>query len=225
MFYTVYKTTNLANGKFYIGTHKTLDPNDDYLGSGTLIGRAIKKYGSERFKKEVLFVFDNAEAMFAKEAEIVTAEFLAENNTYNLKLGGEGGFDWINDNIPLRLAKNRKARVATDARVFQKYGVTNIGSIPEVVRKRKATGSYRRAGLAGIKATKAKFPEGVFKGRRHSSEAKKAIGEKSSSHQTGAGNSQFGTYWGTNGVEERKFGKSEPLPHAWRRGRKKKLDS
>ena len=29
MFYTIYKTTNLVNGKFYIGKHKTKDLDDD----------------------------------------------------------------------------------------------------------------------------------------------------------------------------------------------------
>jgi len=54
MFFTVYKTTNLVNGHYYVGSHKTLDPNDDYLGSGDLLLDAVKKYGREKFKKEVI---------------------------------------------------------------------------------------------------------------------------------------------------------------------------
>jgi len=108
MFYIVYKTTNQVNGKFYIGTHKTVDLNDDYLGSGKYLKRAIEKYGAANFKKEILFVFDNPEAMFAKEAEIVTEEFLSENNTYNLKNGGEGGFDFINKDAEKISSRNKK---------------------------------------------------------------------------------------------------------------------
>lgn len=43
MKYTIYKIVNLINNKFYIGKHQTIDPNDDYLGSGNAILAAIKK--------------------------------------------------------------------------------------------------------------------------------------------------------------------------------------
>lgn len=101
MLFTVYKTTNKINGKYYIGTHKTKNPNDNYLGSGVALKRAIQKYGEENFIKEVLFVFDNPDAMYAKEKEIVEIG----EHTYNLMEGGKGGFDHIDnfgDNNPMR---------------------------------------------------------------------------------------------------------------------------
>lgn len=88
--YTVYKTVNLINGKHYIGVHKTDDPNDDYFGSGIAIVKAIKKYGKNSFKKEILLVSDSKTEAFLLEKEL-TKDYV-ENTNYNMRLGGTGGF-------------------------------------------------------------------------------------------------------------------------------------
>ena len=48
----IYKITNLINGKQYIGRDSKNNPN--YYGSGPAIKNAIKKYGKENFKKEII---------------------------------------------------------------------------------------------------------------------------------------------------------------------------
>lgn len=99
IYYTIYKTTNLITNNYYIGMHKTKNIYDDYLGSGLLIKRAIKKYGKEYFKKDILFIFDNKEEMKQKEKEIVIIDLVNNPDCYNIKLGGEGGFDHISKEI------------------------------------------------------------------------------------------------------------------------------
>lgn len=87
--YLIYKITNKLNGKIYIGQHKTEDLNDDYMGSGVAINRAIKKYGIENFSKEILFDVDDWELMDFIEELIVDEDFVKRKDTYNMRTGGQ----------------------------------------------------------------------------------------------------------------------------------------
>lgn len=107
MNYIVYKTTNLINGKIYIGVHKTKDPNifDGYIGNGitsrksatgdTKFHCAVRKYGYENFKRETLQIFPNTEEgrldAYKLESELVNEDFLKRTDIYNMVLGGLGG--------------------------------------------------------------------------------------------------------------------------------------
>jgi group I intron endonuclease len=85
----VYKTTNTINGRYYVGV--TNDSTKDYLGSGKALRLAVRKYGKDKFIRETLFSCDNEPEAYAKEAEIVNADFIQREETYNIK---EGGYGW-----------------------------------------------------------------------------------------------------------------------------------
>ncbi|MDP2692818.1 MAG: GIY-YIG nuclease family protein [bacterium] len=100
----IYKTTNIVNGKIYVG--KDVENNEYYIGSGKLIKRAIKKYGKENFKKETL------EECFDKkslcEREIYWIKKLDSTNKsigYNITKGGEGGKTVSSKEMSKRLKK------------------------------------------------------------------------------------------------------------------------
>lgn len=97
MFYLVYKTINLKNNKYYIGSHSTYNKEDDYLGSGKVLKKAIQKYGKENFTKVILYEAATSEEMYNKESEEVKKS-LFDPLCYNLNNGGRGGFHYINDN-------------------------------------------------------------------------------------------------------------------------------
>jgi len=94
----LYQITNIINNKIYIGVHKTDNMDDGYMGSGKIINYAIKKYGIENFKKDILGFYNTYEDALTGEEEIVTDEFLLREDVYNLRRGGTGGFDYINKN-------------------------------------------------------------------------------------------------------------------------------
>lgn len=86
----VYMTTNLINGKKYIGCDTKNNPK--YLGSGKALLRAIKKYGKYNFKKEILeHCVDHSHL---REREIYWVQhFNADTSKefYNISHGGQGG--------------------------------------------------------------------------------------------------------------------------------------
>ncbi|MDW6414303.1 NUMOD3 domain-containing DNA-binding protein [Escherichia coli] len=91
-YFYLYSITNKTTGKIYVGVHKTSNLDDGYMGSGVAIKNAIKKYGIDNFYKHIIKFFESEKAMYDAEAEIVTEEFVKSKKTYNMKLGGIGGF-------------------------------------------------------------------------------------------------------------------------------------
>lgn len=86
----IYKTTNLVNGKIYIG--KDSKNNPKYLGSGKLLKRSIQKYGILNFNKEILEYCDSDDIL--NEKEIYWIDKYKSYDTkigYNIALGGNGG--------------------------------------------------------------------------------------------------------------------------------------
>jgi len=219
MYYIVYKITNLINNKIYIGVHKTKNINDDYMGSGKYLKRAQEKYGIENFEKEILEVFDNAEDMFLAEAEIVNKDFVSDNLTYNLKIGGEGGWDYINstniNNTNGNKGVNARRKLAERRLIDKDY---------DLKLKKISSDNFKKA----RKKLKELYPEGTFKDKKHTEETKKKIGEANSKHQSGTGNSQFGSMWIYSLTEKvsKKIKKEEFIAYedlGWLKGRKIKF--
>jgi len=188
MKHIVYKITNKNDRKIYIGYHKTNDIHDSYMGSGTYLKRAIEDEGVDNFEKEILFVFSTAKDAFEKEAELVDTAFTQREDTYNIALGGHGGWDYVNSRPDQFLTEKRLSSLMTNAertiRWKRKYRT-------DIRFKQKMDSAIRKAGKVSMKNN----PEGTFKGRKHTEEAKAAIGKANSAHQIGKGNSQHGTCW------------------------------
>ena len=86
----IYKTTNLINGKIYIG--KDSNNNEHYIGSGTKLLKAIEKYGRSSFKKEILETCISEQELADREKYWISY-YNSLNSTigYNIAEGGFGG--------------------------------------------------------------------------------------------------------------------------------------
>lgn len=84
-----YKITNNINNHFYYGIHSTDNLDDGYMGSGSRLNYAYKKYGIENFTKEILKFFNTRKECSEYESEIVTEDLVYNDECYNVSCGGD----------------------------------------------------------------------------------------------------------------------------------------
>ncbi|AZU98596.1 putative GIY-YIG family Seg-like homing endonuclease [Acinetobacter phage AbTZA1] len=214
-FYT-YKITNLLNGKFYIGVHKTENLNDGYMGSGKVLKRSIAKNGIENFKKDILMFHESEDEMFEMEALIVDQEFVDRKDTYNLKLGGHGGWDHIT------LSKEERVKLSSLGGNGLAQKRTN--HIIDVQYRFNVSQSIKLAWANGKYDGKMDHLSTLWIGRNHKPETIEKVKNTFAEikHQQGEKNSQFGKMW-IHSLELRKstrINKDEPIPEGWNKGRK-----
>lgn len=107
-FYFLYKTVNQINSHFYLGKHCTNDLDDKYLGSGKRLKAAIKKYGKENFKREILSFHSTYEDLCQTERDLITLDLLKSKDCYNLAQGGHGGYTYYDDRKYSLTSEQRK---------------------------------------------------------------------------------------------------------------------
>jgi len=182
----IYKTKNLVNGKIYIGQHCGTKPS--YLGSGKLLKTAIKKYGRENFKREILEYCDNFDHM--NEREIIWIARYDSTNPligYNLEYGGNGKGK-VNEETKKKLSKAHKGKKRSEEH-SRKIAQANKGKKHSEETKRKLS----EISLNMSEETKKKMSEAqkgrkvseehrkkiyeAFKGKKHSEETKRKLSE------------------------------------------------
>lgn len=158
----IYKTTNLINGKIYVGqsTYLTEWKLINYIGSGSIFTKAVKKYGVESFNKEIIeFVsgsqidLDNREIFW-----IESTNSRDKNIGYNIKFGGSRGKQaettkkklsdihknsgrYNGDKNPLRLAGGHTQKTKDYIGTIKSFCVLQFSFDGELISKYKNTHS------------------------------------------------------------------------------------
>lgn len=120
----IYITTNLINGKRYIGQRKFSDGWVTYLGSGKRFKQALKKYGRSNFVRVIIDIGYTREELNNKEISLIKfLNAVDSKNFYNISEGGEikgkGGKDayWYNKKMPKEIIE--KANLKKYKPVYQ----------------------------------------------------------------------------------------------------------
>jgi len=195
----IYKTTNLLNGKIYVGKDSKNNPN--YLGSGIYIYKSIKKHGKENFKKEIICECCSKEELNKKEKYWIKTLNSKIPNGYNISDGGDGGdnftFNPNRENIRKKQSVIKKGKLHSEEH-NRKIGLSQIG---KTISKEQCI----KHSEFMIKNNPMKNPDTVKKmmqsnaGFKHSEYSKSLIAEK----KIGKNNPMFGVS---------PWNKKEPIP-------------
>ena len=200
----IYKTTCLITNRYYVGMHSTFNLDDGYMGSGRRLKYSIRKHGVENHKREILMFFDNRELLIEGEENFITDGMVNDPNCMNLRKGGTGGFT-----IEQQRENARKSNIK------QKELWDNDSEWGKRKRENLTKGQLKSYEIGN----RERFYFYDWNGKTHKQTSKEIIGMKNSIHQRGQGNSQHGTCWITNEVENKKIKKNTPIPFGWKLGR------
>jgi hypothetical protein len=202
-YHYIYKTTNLVNGKYYIGMHSTDNLEDGYIGSGKRLWYSINKYGKHNFKCEILEMLPDRRSLKERESILVNEQRIQDPLCMNIVYGGGGGF--ISPEGCKKGGECSGNLLASRIKIDSEYRKKHTDRFISMVKKCFRTG---------------KLTAPSWKGKKHKEETKQKIGLANSLKQKGENNSQFGTCWITNGIESKKIKKTDKLPKNWSYGRK-----
>ena len=139
----IYKTTNLINGMWYVGRDAKNNPS--YLGSGSYLKRAIKKYGFKNFKKEILeSEIDSIDLLKQRETFwINNLKAHSDDMSYNIKSSGEPGISACEWTLEMRehnrvkeiewrknnpdKVKERDIKISQKARTYESRVANSMG--------------------------------------------------------------------------------------------------
>ena len=144
----IYCTTNIINGKRYVGQHKSSDWNYNYFGSGKNILRAIKKYGKQSFT-----CFPLAWACNKNELNQLEIDYIAHYKPeYNIAKGGNvWGSPHLNE-TRIKIANSVKGNKHNKGRKHLEEKKKNMGRKKGFVMSEEHKIKIRNS-LKGIKKT------------------------------------------------------------------------
>ena len=200
LFHFIYKTTNLKNGKFYIGAHSTNNLEDGYLGSGKHLRNSIYYHGKEKFKREILEFLPDRSSLMKKEKEIVNVDLLKEEKCINIKEGGDGGGGFWNEEHRIKFFEEAIKHSKTNGKKgYERFKELNKSSEFNKWFRDKCSGHQK------------------WSGKKHSL---KTIEKMKKPKNVGNKNPQYGTCWITNGIDNKKIKNDTPeIPNGWYKGR------
>jgi len=199
MYGYIYLTTCLVNSKKYVGLHRG-EFDHNYLGTGKLILQAIKKYGKENFKVEMIDIAFDHDSLNEKEIFwMALFKTHVSQGGYNLSPGGGGCKGIYGENH------------WNYGRVLSDETKSKIGSSSKINSAGENNGMY---GKKHTEKTKEKMRQKAI-GRQHTQEAKHKMSIARKGKFTGDQNPMYGKKHAKKSIEIMKNKLSKESNYRW----------
>ena len=184
MYGYIYKTTNLINGKIYIGKRKG-EFTTSYKGSGKYLKNALNKYGVENFSVEVIEYCETLDIQNEREKYWISYYQNLDTPMYNIAKGGDGGDTYCKLSKTDRdIMLRRKSEASRNNQIIYKENYANGHKKAWETRRKNGNDKMsieQRRKLSeahkGYKPSKESIQKGIEsrKGYKHSEETKRKI--------------------------------------------------
>lgn len=172
MTHYTYKIINDITGEYYYGKRSCSqdDPADDpYMGSGYLIQHKMRLHPEYNWKKEIVGIYETAEAAYKAEEELIGDLWSADEKCLNLCPGGSGGhltiahlelrlkkLEALNSEYPIEVSTvclhNNDEGVWVEISTKTSTGIERIKKLVSEGWEIGINGGYKKVGLAEIGA-------------------------------------------------------------------------
>jgi group I intron endonuclease len=220
----VYITTNLVNGKQYVGDHSTNDLDDGYLGSGLLIQKSVSKYGKKNFERKIIKICETKEEAFNLQKKYINEYNTLSPNGYNISPKGGVGVNGCHASETkekirgsLRGIPKTKEHIENIRKILGVQGAWNKGiPISEDMRDKIVESNKKR-----------REKNHPMYGKTHTEESKEKMrghrGQMNEIHKQNMSNSHKGKFYINDGIITKQLKKGDQIPSGWELGRKKKF--
>lgn len=226
----IYLTTCLVNSKIYIGKHE-ISKDKNYIGSGTLLKRAVKKYGKKNFKRKILrLCYSLHELRVWEHVYIVKYKSYIRSIGYNIAKGDVNTSEYNPAKLPEVREKIRKSRIGR----FSGENHWNFGRQRPEETKTKIRNSH--IGLKHSEEARKKMSQNSAKywlNKKMPEEARKKMSLAKKGKYLGSNNPNFGNKklsgknnpmygtrfkWINNGKNNKRLSLNSEIPIGWNDG-------
>ena len=211
MSYYIYCITNKINNKTYIGQRKCpenkLLETDKYMGSGSYLKNAQRKYGLQNFTKEILAITETEENINLLEEifiklyrEIGKAEYNIADGGRQIRFSGENAikvYSKISNSLKGHKVSEEHKRKISQSLKGHKFSEEHKRKMGQSLKGRKFSEEHKR-----------KMGQSQ-KGRKHNEETKRKMSQSKKGHKVSEGTKRKiseihkGKHWFNNGLVEK----------------------